>query len=168
MRNKGIVVCTDDNEVIVDIPSSESNDQRVICKNGYKVIVAGEELEVDKFEPQEAKQPGVNEDIKKRIESLRDVVKVQGNDGNWNASDYMLGYYNGLELALAIIDHKEPVFRELPDVMPEVNEDELVGYIMRTVAEQEDYHNLTYNEVRSVLDAELAFLIEKGIAKVEE
>ena len=50
---------------------------------------------------------------------------------------------------------------------PEVNEDELVGYIMRAVAEQEDYHNLTYNEVKSVLDAELAFLIGKGIVHEE-
>lgn len=106
MRSKEIVVCTDDNELIVDIPSLDSEDQRVICKNGYKVIVDGEELEVEMVEPQETRPP-------------------------------------------------------------EVNEDELVGYIMRKVASNEDWFNLTYKEVRAVLDAELAFLIEKGIAHEE-
>lgn len=107
MLHKGITVCTDDGELIVDIPSLDSEDQRVICKNGYKVIVDGEELEVEKVELQEARPP-------------------------------------------------------------EVNEDELVGYIMRKVAsDEEDWLNLTYKEVRAVLDAELDFLVEKGIAHEE-
>jgi len=107
VRSKEIVVCTDDNELIVDIPSLDSEDQRIICRNGYKVIVAGEELEAEKIEPQETR----------------------------------------------------PL---------EVNEDELVGYIMRKVASDEkDWFNLTYKEVRAVLDAELGFYIEKGIVHEE-
>lgn len=41
-----------------------------------------------------------------------------------------------------------------------VNEDELVGYIMRKTV---DDHNLCYEEVRAVLDAEIEYLKEKGI-----
>lgn len=44
----------------------------------------------------------------------------------------------------------------------EINEDELVGYIMRKTG---DDHNLCYEEVRAVLDAEIEFLKEKGIAE---
>lgn len=45
---------------------------------------------------------------------------------------------------------------------PTINEDELVGYIMRKTG---DDHNLCYEEVRAVLDAEIEFLKEKGIAE---
>jgi|SRR5699024_1050466 len=43
----------------------------------------------------------------------------------------------------------------------EYNEDELVGYIMRKTSSI----NLTYEEVRAVLDAELDFLATKGITE---
>jgi len=46
--------------------------------------------------------------------------------------------------------------------LPEVNEDEMIGYILREVS---DDHSLYYGEVLAVLDAELKFLREKGIAK---
>ena len=49
------------------------------------------------------------------IENLKDVHKVQGYDGNWNYDPYMLGLYNGLEMALAIMENREPVFREKPE-----------------------------------------------------
>jgi len=45
---------------------------------------------------------------------------------------------------------------------PVINEDELIGYIMRKTSFS---HSLTYDEIRSVLDAEIEFLQEKGIAK---
>lgn len=47
---------------------------------------------------------------------------------------------------------------------PIINEDELVGYIMRKVNEDKNL-NLMYEEVRCVLDAHMDFLIEKGIAE---
>ena len=50
----------------------------------------------------------------KNIEVLRNIVSIQGSDGNWNANEYMLGLYNGLALALATIEGKETTFRELP------------------------------------------------------
>ena len=40
------------------------------------------------------------------IENLKDVHKVQGYDGNWNYDPYMLGLYNGLEMALAIMENR--------------------------------------------------------------
>lgn len=43
-----------------------------------------------------------------------------------------------------------------------VNEDELIGYIMRKTGRD---HTLYYEDVRAVLDAELDFLREKGIVK---
>lgn len=47
---------------------------------------------------------------------------------------------------------------------PVINEDELIGYIMRKTSSM---HSLTYDEIRSVLDAEIEFLQGKGIAKAD-
>jgi len=44
---------------------------------------------------------------------------------------------------------------------PIINEDELIGYVMRKTEE----HRLDYEVVRAVLDAELDYLKEQGIAK---
>lgn len=49
--------------------------------------------------------------IKKKISDLKNVVDIQGQDGNWNYDNYMTGLYNGLEMALSIFEEREPIFR---------------------------------------------------------
>jgi hypothetical protein len=49
------------------------------------------------------------------VQKIREVRDVQGRDGNWNSSPYMRGLYNGLEMALALLEgEREPVYREDP------------------------------------------------------
>ena len=50
-----------------------------------------------------------------KINTLREMVKIQGYDGNWNYDPYMHGLYNGLEFALSIMEKREPFFREAPE-----------------------------------------------------
>ena len=50
-----------------------------------------------------------------RIGSLRECVKVQRSDGNWNYDSYMLGMANGMILSLAIIEGKTPKYLSAPD-----------------------------------------------------
>jgi hypothetical protein len=50
------------------------------------------------------------------IETVKEMVRIQGSDGHWNYDLYMLGLYNGLEFALSILEEREPVFREKPEV----------------------------------------------------
>jgi hypothetical protein len=45
---------------------------------------------------------------------LRDQLRVQGEHGNWNCNEYMLGMFNGLECALATLEHREPQYRRKP------------------------------------------------------
>ena len=49
-----------------------------------------------------------------RITVLREIHKIQGKSGNWNFSPYGLGLYNGLELALAIVENRTPQYRDAP------------------------------------------------------
>ena len=51
---------------------------------------------------------------KDRLESLKDALKIQGQDGNWNYNPYMHGMYNGIEYSLAIIESREPIYRNAP------------------------------------------------------
>lgn len=51
-----------------------------------------------------------------KIGALRDVLKVQGYNGNWNYDPYMLGLYNGLEMALSIMEKRQPYFKDAPEV----------------------------------------------------
>jgi len=45
--------------------------------------------------------------------SLKDLLAVQGQNGNWNHDDYMCGMYNGMELMVATIENREPEYRKL-------------------------------------------------------
>ena len=47
------------------------------------------------------------------LAAVRSLLEVQGKDGNWNHSEYMLGLYNGLELAVATMEQRDPVYRSL-------------------------------------------------------
>lgn len=60
---------------------------------------------------------------------VRDLLEIQGRDGIWDCDDYMQGLYNGLEMALATLEDREPVFRSKPPTgwladraMPVVND----------------------------------------------
>lgn len=48
------------------------------------------------------------------IDGMREILETQGNDGNWNYDEYMFGLYNGMEFMVAMIEGREPVFRDKP------------------------------------------------------
>ena len=50
----------------------------------------------------------------RQLNDLKDLVKIQGRDGHWNYSEYMRGMFNGMELALAMAEKREPKFRDEP------------------------------------------------------
>ena len=49
------------------------------------------------------------------LNEIRDVVKVQTSNGNWNYDPYMHGMANGMILCLALMEGKEPVFLDAPE-----------------------------------------------------
>ena len=46
---------------------------------------------------------------------MKELLEVQGRDGNWNMDSYMQGMYNGMELMVALAEGRDPVFREAPE-----------------------------------------------------
>lgn len=45
------------------------------------------------------------------LTKLKELVDIQGSNGNWNYDNYMLGMFNGMELMTSIIEGREPKFR---------------------------------------------------------
>ena len=52
--------------------------------------------------------------MKEALTQLREVHAIQGRDGCWDIDDYMLGLYNGLELALSIVENRECRYKNRP------------------------------------------------------
>jgi hypothetical protein len=51
----------------------------------------------------------------KPIDKIHDLLATQGSPGNWDYDSYMLGLFNGLELARSVIEgDNEPQFRGKP------------------------------------------------------
>ena len=48
-------------------------------------------------------------------QEIRKVLDAQGAHGNWNYDNYMHGLFNGLEMASAIAEGRDPAFRKAPD-----------------------------------------------------
>ena len=53
------------------------------------------------------------EDIEKKLKDANNCLATQGTEGNWNANDYMLGMFNGMELIISILEGREPEYRDL-------------------------------------------------------
>lgn len=56
----------------------------------------------------------LSEVLQTRLESAKDLLEIQGSDGNWNHSHYMCGMYNGMELIIATLENREPMYRNMP------------------------------------------------------
>lgn len=46
---------------------------------------------------------------------ISEAHDIQGQPGNWDVDGYMRGMFNGLELALSIVEGREPTYREAPE-----------------------------------------------------
>ncbi|MBA3756209.1 MAG: hypothetical protein H0X02_08305 [Nitrosomonas sp.] len=63
-------------------------------------------------------------DLENKLAEAKDIVSLQGTDGNWDANSYMHGLYNGMEMILAIFEEREPIFRSLSKFATEAMESE--------------------------------------------
>ena len=51
----------------------------------------------------------------KLLQSLKDMVELQGRSGNWDYDEYMHGMYNGMEFMLSMIENREPIYKSKPE-----------------------------------------------------
>jgi hypothetical protein len=51
-------------------------------------------------------------ELEAQVEKVRNVHTIQTQEGCWDVSDYMCGLSNGLELAVSILEDREPQYKE--------------------------------------------------------
>ena len=51
-------------------------------------------------------------DYKSKIEAIKLIREEQDSQGEYGKTDYMIGLYNGIELALSMLEDREPLFKE--------------------------------------------------------
>ena len=54
---------------------------------------------------------------KNLITELKNLVDIQGADGNWNFDPYMVGMFNGMELMMSMVEKREPCYRAIPKAL---------------------------------------------------
>jgi hypothetical protein len=98
------------------------------------------------------------ENMNTEIKSIREVLNVHGQNGNWNCNPYMLGLYNGMELALALLESRDPNYRSMPE-FGWLDNRVPIGYIP-TVAD--DVHRVITNiDAENLSQIETVELIDK-------
>jgi len=60
------------------------------------------------------KRKGYRRSLHVKLDDMKNCFQIQGQLGNWNSDDYNLGFYNGMELMMSILEEREPTFRKLP------------------------------------------------------
>jgi hypothetical protein len=80
--------------------------------DGYYNMTAQQWLDwaMENVTPARISQPEPEPVIK-----MKELLEVQGRDGNWNLDQYMQGMYNGMELMVALAEGRDPVFRKAPE-----------------------------------------------------
>lgn len=54
----------------------------------------------------------ITSDAFKQLQEVsRDILKIQGSDGNWNYDPYMHGMFNGMEFFVSMLECRPPEFR---------------------------------------------------------
>lgn len=92
------------------------------------------------------------------VVKLKELLEVQGRDGTWNYDPYFHGMYNGMEVMLAVLENREPVFRGAPKKWLSKKEWQgLTDEEVKILATQgrTDFSRPAYNEFYSAIEAKL-------------
>ena len=92
------------------------------------------------------------------VAKMREMLEVQGRDGTWNYDPYFHGMYNGMEVMLAVLEDREPVFRGAPKKWLSKKEWQgLTDEEVKILATQgrTDFSRPAYNEFYSAIEAKL-------------
>ena len=94
----------------------------------------------------------------KPLVKLKEMLEVQGRNGTWNYDPYFHGMYNGMEVMLAVLEGREPVFREAPKKW--LSKKEWVGLTdeevkILTTQNRTDFSRPPYEEFYRAIEAKL-------------
>lgn len=62
------------------------------------------------------------ERVVSRKQKLEAAIEEMAQDGNWNHDPYMLGLYNGLVYAKALLENQTPIYKDIPENGFQIND----------------------------------------------
>lgn len=65
--------------------------------------------------------------LRSKTKQVKDIRDLQKQSLEKSADDYMVGLYNGLEMAVAIMENREPVFLDCVKEPPVIEAEEQAG-----------------------------------------
>jgi hypothetical protein len=115
-------------------------------------------VQCDSAEAAEALRARLAQPEQELVVKLKELLEVQGRDGTWNYDPYFHGMYNGMEVMLAVLENREPVFRGAPKKWLSKKEWQwLTDEEVKILAMQgrTDFSRPMYNEFYSAIEAKL-------------
>ena len=115
-------------------------------------------VQCDSAEEAEALRARLAQPEQELVVKLKELLEVQGRDGTWNYDPYFHGMYNGMEVMLAVLENREPVFRGAPKKWLSKKEWQgLTDEEVKILATQgrTDFSRPAYNEFYSAIEAKL-------------
>ena len=111
----------------------------------------------------------INE-LKKQLEEWnyhlkcsKEMLDIQGHNGNYNYDSYMLGIYNGMEYIIALFETREPIFnsgKDIEFISDKTQQKEFIEYLT-------SYIDLLSNKPDLIEEAEIDIL-EEILSKYKE
>ena len=115
-------------------------------------------VQCDSAEEAEALRARLAQPEQELVVKLKELLEVQGRDGTWNYDPYFHGMYNGMEVMLAVLEDREPVFRGAPKKWLSKKEWQgLTDEEVKILATQgrTDFSRPMYSEFYSAIEAKL-------------
>ena len=93
------------------------------------------------------------QELKKQLEeweqyliNAKEMLNLQGHDGNYNYDNYMLGLYNGMEYVIALFEKRNPIYKDGKDIKflsDKNHQKEFIKYLENKISE---LNEITKNE----------------------
>ena len=90
----------------------QGSDHYLIPKDVFDELF--DEMENWKEEAKELKKQ--IEEWKHHLKCSKEMLNIQGQKGNYDYNEYMLGLYNGMEYIIALFETREPIFKSGKDI----------------------------------------------------
>ncbi len=86
------------------------------------------------------------EEYENHLKISKEMLDLQGQDGNYNYDSYMLGLYNGMEYIISLFETRKPVFKDGKNIeflSEKVQQQEFIEYLeseKNRLAKECSYH----------------------------
>lgn len=93
------------------------------------------------------------EEWKQHLKCAKEMLDMQGQKGNYDYDEYMLGLYNGMEYIISLFETREPNYisgKDIKFINNKIQQKEFIKYMNKTIEELE-YDDVDDEEMKGYL-----------------